>query len=61
MTFDRLAAFREAVQGFANALTGGERYRDRSAVEANLGQFHLTSGELTQKWTQDFLPSGPRP
>lgn len=61
MTFDRLADFREAVQGFANALTTGERYRDRASVEANLRQFHLTAGELTQKWTQDYLPSGPRP
>ncbi len=61
MTFDRLADLRAAVHGFANALTSSERYRDRAAVEANLREFHLTAGELTQKWTQDFLPPAPRP
>jgi hypothetical protein len=61
MTFDRLAELREAVRGFAAALEGGERFRDPTAVEANLRQFHLNAGELTQQWTQDFLPSAPQP
>lgn len=56
MTFDRLAELRDAVQGFAAALESGERFRDPAAVEANLRQFHLNASDLTQKWTQDFLP-----
>ncbi|KAB1661558.1 DEAD/DEAH box helicase [Pseudoclavibacter sp. CFCC 13796] len=56
MSFERLKELRDAVKNFAVALADKERFRDQTAVGANLRQFHLSADELTQQWTQDFLP-----
>jgi len=60
MTFERLGALRDAVEGFATALTSGERFRVQADVQTNLQHFQLTAGQLTPKWTQDFLPAANR-
>lgn len=60
MTFEKLAAFREALHAFATAIAGADRYRDPSAVGQNLTEFGLTSGQLEQRWSQEFLAPARR-
>lgn len=57
--FDKLAALREAVRGFAASVGIDNAYRDPAVVKDNLRHFGLSASDLTQRWTQKFRdPAG---
>ncbi|MDQ4213721.1 hypothetical protein [Microbacterium capsulatum] len=56
MTFGKLEQFREAIRGFAAAVSIADGYRYTDTVRQNLVQFGLNSGQLAERWTADFEP-----